>query len=429
MLNETLRISKRIAIVAAAATLAACSHGIQISQHAVDYNKSLENSENRTLLLNIIRAAKKRPMHFTRLESVSSTLKSSISLSPKISLGKDSSEDFGNGLMVSASSSPTIAYKALLGEKFYKAIFKPVKPDLFDLFRDQGWHTNDLLNIFVERVEIYRLKKDGTRENIVCVIDNNPHIPENLAAFNAFLEFLGDGFKKKTSTVLKYFGPPLTPSEINDAKSLKKLKDTGLSLVEEKDRHGRKTGRYRLATKVTTSAYFVRSATVFADSLARLKAQIARQKNHPDLEGQCIDRNKKDLENDIEFLKAAAKENASIRRKMIKKRGGTVKLEADVKLRSIQAMIYYLGQLTRVDIGGGKYAAARAFKVNKNWSVVSGRAAKSAISVRYDGVRYAIPDHSGKTLTYFALVRQLFALRDETSPPPSPQQPLRLTGG
>jgi hypothetical protein len=51
--------------LAALAFLAACAIPDRFADRAVDYNRSLEQAENRALLLNILRAANDRPLYFT----------------------------------------------------------------------------------------------------------------------------------------------------------------------------------------------------------------------------------------------------------------------------------------------------------------------------------------------------------------------------
>ena len=72
-------VSRLLSAALLCATLAACSFDQRIADHAVKYNKTVEEANNSLLLLNILRARDRRPMHFTAISQVRGSLSQSSS--------------------------------------------------------------------------------------------------------------------------------------------------------------------------------------------------------------------------------------------------------------------------------------------------------------------------------------------------------------
>ena len=114
------------------AALAACSYNERIADHAVDYNKTVEEMNNSLLLLNILRAKDRQPMHFTALTQVLGrlTLKSTGSLGLRIPFGGPSA---GNifpltpEFELSETSSPSFTVATLDKQDFMKGILSPIE--------------------------------------------------------------------------------------------------------------------------------------------------------------------------------------------------------------------------------------------------------------------------------------------------------------
>lgn len=417
--------------LAAAFALAGCSHGIQIGEHADDYNVSVETAENRMFLRNIIRAAKNRPMYFTRITSVNATYKSSVGLNPELRIGANSvSENFTNALSLSTSSTPNFALSVLQDKAFYNGILKPVDIDTFELFISQGWPQGILLNVFVEEARIERVASDKEGENQpLCVIRNNPDKYEEIRAFEAFVKFVDGSLSVGVNSGKSPFGPPLLANTISNAASLKNLKDVGVPLVENKD------GTYQL--KNSRNAKFFRvNAPVDKSLFERLKkeypplpkglpplpcpAEAVELIEQAGVKGATVF---KETRNGVEGLYFKDQEN---------KEKEVVVLSADLTLRSAESMIYYLGELTRVDIDPSvkQREKLNALPANRSWKVNSGLPVLAnpgnAVSIR-DGVQaYAISGEEASTMQYLTLVRQIFSLNTASKDVPTAQPPIRL---
>src|SRR5580704_4595818 len=75
-------IHRILAAATAVAELVSCTAVDKFSQHSVEYNLQAETIKNQNLLLNVVRAAYRRPMQFTDL----STITGQVSLSGTVGL-------------------------------------------------------------------------------------------------------------------------------------------------------------------------------------------------------------------------------------------------------------------------------------------------------------------------------------------------------
>ncbi|MEM9060582.1 MAG: hypothetical protein AAGD13_08980 [Pseudomonadota bacterium] len=413
-----------------ALALTACSHGIQIAEHSIDYNKSVETAENAMLFLNIIRSAQSRPMHFTRISAVQSTLSSSLDLAPALPLGSNSTENYGNGLAVSVSSSPTVTYAILNSKEFYNGILTPVSDQIFDLFRSQGWPLDRLMHVLVERVELFEAisTPDGQTErgNRLCVVNNDPHRLEDIEAFEAIISYAGKAVERAAAPEGTAFGPALAKGDIASADALKKLRDTGLELKQVRDPTTKALrNEFQLRTPSEQKRYKMRTVTVPADAVASVKRNVADSEEPLAL--KCGP-------TDIDLLVGGATELGKARQRTQREPDPktVAKVEADVYLRSVQAMLYYLGQLTWVDITDpetGEYdPAAAVLGANRNWSVSRNAPGAAAVSVEYGGQTFSIAADQYRTLSYLTLVRQLFALNVAAEQTPAGPTILQVVG-
>ena len=423
-----MNLFSRLKVALAPATLvalAACSHGVQIAQHAEDYNRTVETAENSMLLLNIVRAAKGYPMHFTRISSINSNLESTIQASPQLPLGSNGQESYLNGLLLRTASKPSIAFEVLDGQKFFNGILAPVSDQTFDLFQHQGWDIPTLMNVFVERLTVYE-HTDGKQGEFVCEIVNDPEDPASFAAFNAFVELADGNLTPNAEPVASNFGPSLSKSVIANAEALLQLKGTGLKLVESGDGN-----TFQLQTSGTRESYRLDTVAISKEKLQSLRvAQNVRRRNAGN-DAKAQARAKRGCTSDDVSqlsLGEAEGENADTS-------GVQQKLVAIATLRSAQSMLFYLGELTRIDIAPKKRISAdelaqlRSTGANRYWEVAAGGLTSSAVRVAHNRVTYTIPegvDSTLSTLKMLSLVRQVFALHVESPKAPEGPTTLRL---
>lgn len=169
--------------------LTGCTLGRPLAQHAISYNKTVENAQNEMLLLNVVRAKERMPMYFTAIGGITT------SIGYEVESGGLTVTDAGGGSdtwqlglpSASYSNSPTVQISVLDDEKFTRGTLTPVGADTIYYYWQQGWKTDLLIYLLVESIRL-REENDlicphleaGKRERLV---ENDP---EDSAEFGDF---------------------------------------------------------------------------------------------------------------------------------------------------------------------------------------------------------------------------------------------------
>jgi len=193
--------------------LAACAIVDEYSGRAVVYNLQAEQAQQQALLLNIVRASLRRPMQFTGLQSITGTASASGSITaggttasqtPYISLFNlipPSSSSLisrtlsGNlGGTASMSGGPTFTVPVLDTQEFYQGLLTPIPGQLLDLYLQAGYPRDVMFNLVIERIII---KKSGPgcppevhTPNCEMAIRNYPSQDIDLELFQGMLGYL-----------------------------------------------------------------------------------------------------------------------------------------------------------------------------------------------------------------------------------------------
>ena len=151
-------VSRLLSVALLCTALAACSFNERIADHAVKYNKTVEETRNSLLLLNILRAKDRRPMQFTALTKVLGrlTLQSSGKLGLDIPFGGDAASTFplSPSFTLTQTSSPSFDVVSLDSQEFMKGILSPIKQSTFEFYWHQRWPREVLLHLFIHDVDI-----------------------------------------------------------------------------------------------------------------------------------------------------------------------------------------------------------------------------------------------------------------------------------
>ena len=123
-----------------------------------EYNLVVEKAQNEMLLLNIVRASKRRPMYFTSFSKLTGSMSYEFQTGGiSIPFGK-----IGTGLNGSYSITPSVKYSnsplfdlAVQDSKeFTNGIMTPVPLKTFEYYWQQGWPKEMLLYLFIYRIKI-----------------------------------------------------------------------------------------------------------------------------------------------------------------------------------------------------------------------------------------------------------------------------------
>lgn len=155
----------------------------QITSDAIDFNKAVENTNNEVAFLNIIRAFKRMPRHYTAISDIkgnftvgaSAALESSIGLKKsRVSQSTDVAGVLTSGSVVTSAAealvpkfgttyqtNPNYTVAVLESQKFYNGILAPIPHSTLTLFRHQGWDTELLIHLLFEDM-IFTLSSNGS---------------------------------------------------------------------------------------------------------------------------------------------------------------------------------------------------------------------------------------------------------------------------
>ncbi|WP_343896949.1 hypothetical protein [Craurococcus roseus] len=132
----------------AAAPLAACSLSGTVGRHSVAYNSSVEAATDTVLVLNVLRARDRAPLHFSTLGAIHGAF--SLFAGAGLDL---SSLRSGVEPAALAGSSPSFDVAPLDRQDFARGLLKPLDPGLFRLLSDRGLPDQLLLHLLVSRFD------------------------------------------------------------------------------------------------------------------------------------------------------------------------------------------------------------------------------------------------------------------------------------
>ena len=158
-----------LAALMAALTLTACAQ-LEIADRAVAYNKAVEDASNRILVLNIIRAMKRYPRHFTDFTKLSGDVPLSGTFQLSIPFGGDAASNFIFTPQSTVKSGISFDMKVQNTQEFIRGIITPVSLQTYDFYFQLGWPKAMLFHVFVQEVKLKKGmgKKIDNAFNTVC---------------------------------------------------------------------------------------------------------------------------------------------------------------------------------------------------------------------------------------------------------------------
>jgi hypothetical protein len=174
-------------IVAATALLAGCATVVDIADRHNDANLVQEQVVNRQLLLNVVRAMHRQPLHFSRIPFIRLPLVQSAPWEFTLPFG-----DVGSYTRNSAKTSVggqliTIEVSPQDGQEFIQGLTTPVKASLMDLYFQQGWPQQLVLYLFVEEMRL--MEQVGDKVEVRERYRNHPgHLEDFRAAIDVMTE-------------------------------------------------------------------------------------------------------------------------------------------------------------------------------------------------------------------------------------------------
>jgi hypothetical protein len=146
----------QVTFVVLLALLAGCAYAPKehIARDANALNEAVEESTNRMFVLNVLRAADRRPMHFTSVSGFRGSLTNAFStgeLSTNFGPGDPPGTKYGVAPSATFSASPGYDIAVLDTQEFYQGILSPVSLESARYFIDQGCPTRCSCSCSFER--------------------------------------------------------------------------------------------------------------------------------------------------------------------------------------------------------------------------------------------------------------------------------------
>jgi hypothetical protein len=197
--------------------LSGCSLSSVIGAHSVDYNHSVEVATDTLLVLNVLRARDRAPLHFSTIGAIHGAFTLSAGIGYDLTAVNNGVQPAGL-----VASNPSFDIGPLDRQEFARGLLRPIDPALFRLLSDRGLPDQLLLHLLVSRFD----EGPGGR-----VIPNDPE-PGRSEAFAAAVEELTRHGRLQFNgyTRLIPLGPRLSGAQAAAPEVLSELRQPGISL-------------------------------------------------------------------------------------------------------------------------------------------------------------------------------------------------------
>jgi hypothetical protein len=138
-------------------SLTGCLSPIAMHRAVLEYDRTVSYVEADLLLLNIARARRHRPVHFTAVSSVAATFDFRVNAGIRAGFGSvtDSSERPVNlDYSTSVAENPTITIVPVTGEEFTKRVLRPLDEAKFEFLAHQGFDVNMILRLVARGIAV-----------------------------------------------------------------------------------------------------------------------------------------------------------------------------------------------------------------------------------------------------------------------------------
>ncbi|MEO6224626.1 MAG: hypothetical protein ABIO80_02060 [Sphingomicrobium sp.] len=139
-----------IALLTVTSLLGACSHAGVITSLSTDYNKAISDVRNQQLLLNIMRSSAREPLQFSAMGEIAATVHRSIGVDTMLNnLIVGGAAAINHSVNVEARNEPVIKIAPLSDKEFISGILKPTTPETLKDFMELGWDPEFMLPLIV----------------------------------------------------------------------------------------------------------------------------------------------------------------------------------------------------------------------------------------------------------------------------------------
>jgi len=216
--------------------LSACAHLDRFANRASQMNVEVADSQNQTLLLNILRAAHRAPMHFTELSTLTGTgtFSGMLGLTLPFATLNNGNSTLSVAPSGMASQGPTFNIAVLETQEFYKGMLAPLTSQQMYMYLNEGLPPTLVFALALGQIEL-----DVGNERLT--IENNFHdTPKSGCGplrhqHECFMEILTvlirHGLTIEKVSAPTVMGPPLNDEAFKDPKTLKELDAQSLQVL------------------------------------------------------------------------------------------------------------------------------------------------------------------------------------------------------
>lgn len=199
--------------------LAGCATQNKFADSVTEYNLQTEQAQDRALLLNVLRASKRRPLLFFDVSTVTGSSPASGSLAAAIPLAAKHAtilQGITTTSTLNLSGGPSVAAAPILTQEFYQGMLKPISMSMIDLFVRRGFNRDLLFNLFFAKIEMDTDSTVKEDEEFHGSVTNYPSDDEKRHNFQAAVELLLDAglTTKSTEKDATVYGPVYLPEEL-----------------------------------------------------------------------------------------------------------------------------------------------------------------------------------------------------------------------
>jgi hypothetical protein len=156
-----------IVILAMVMALEACSiPTAAVRSQVISYDDAIEDITNKLLVLNILRAKDKAPLHFDEIPSIHESIQASASINANYPFGAKSttSRSFSPGLSLQVS--PSFEIDHLDTKDFVTGLASPIDPKFVKYWLDRGLDRRVVLLLFFSSADIVETDSQGVAHTI-----------------------------------------------------------------------------------------------------------------------------------------------------------------------------------------------------------------------------------------------------------------------
>jgi hypothetical protein len=365
-----------------------------VLMQTVNFNDALSITANQMLLLNILRAKDREPMHFAALTAQHGEIAYSVSTGLSIPFGGDADDAFSILPSGSLESSPSFDVVPLNSSNFYRGILGPLPADIIRYYLDQGWPTELLLNLLVRRIEFNPAQQQllGLKKPVFV---SDPMAPERFLEFQQLLSQA----ELNSTEEMQCYGSLLDQASLGDVSKLVAAKGAGFVVVPAiRDGTAIRPGR---SDEVSTGYCLAQKETILTFRFSPPRpADTPQVTNAP--------ANEVVLQSDTALPDAPG----------------------SVAVRSPEGILYFLGEIVRAqEVNGHQYVTVGDKSCQENLFVVNAVAKSQPyqLEVVHHGKIYGVPadqssnplnaeslecdkSEGGRTMHVLSLVTQLVGL-------------------